>query len=435
MRGGRWMALTDRNALHGPSRISRLALPIACIAVLLSAHAVFAQTPAAEEKFPFRQRPVDYFSDEHSDPLAEFSRKLESGEIKLQASDGPMVYLISLLKELKIPVESQLLTFSAIARNSQLQSPGQPRAIYFNDEVQVGYIPGSPELELMACDPVKGAIFYKLRQLPDAPPRLEREDDCVQCHASVEHSEAVPGLLLRSMIDLDNGTQKMASLTLQTPLRERWGMWYVTGKLAQDPHRGNRPRGGLGDRDQPVEAWYRSYADLRAQIGHDRYPSFKSDVVAQLVFAHQVPVQNLMIRIAYEHAFRSPRSSEDRLVKAMLFCGEAPLTGPVEGSNEFARLFMEQGKKDPKQRSLRDLELNGRTFRYRMSYLIDSTQFAQLPRVARERIWRRFELVLSGRDESPDYAHLDAAERSAIREILLATHPELPASWGLPVGD
>jgi hypothetical protein len=60
----------------------------------------------------------------------------------------------------------------------------QPRAIYFSDEATVGYVPGTPELELTAFDPQRGTVFYTLRQLASETPRIEREDNCLQCHVS-----------------------------------------------------------------------------------------------------------------------------------------------------------------------------------------------------------------------------------------------------------
>ena len=37
--------------------------------------------------------------------------------------------------------------------------------------------------------------------------------------------------------------------------------------------------------------------------------------------------------------------------------------------------------------------------------------------------------VLGGKDTSPDFAHLSAADRQAVREILLDTKPGLAAYW------
>src|SRR6185312_802585 len=106
-------------------------------------------------------------------------------------------HLRALLEALQIPVESQLLVFSKSSANIQLISPKTPRAIYFNDDVYVGWIPGIAALEISAVDPQKGGMFYTLSQKADEPPRILRQQRCLVCHAS-QGSLRVPGHLDRS---------------------------------------------------------------------------------------------------------------------------------------------------------------------------------------------------------------------------------------------
>ena len=68
-------------------------------------------------------------------------------------------------------------------------------------------------------------------------------------------------------------------------------------------------------------------------------------------------------------------------------------------------------------------------FRYPCSFLIYSEAFDALPRVVRERFYRRLYEVLTGADQTPLYARLSAADRKAVLEILLDTKRELPESW------
>jgi hypothetical protein len=63
-----------------------------------------------------------------------------------------------------------------------------------------------------------------------------------------------------------------------------------------------------------------------------------------------------------------------------------------------------------------------------LSYLVYSDAFDALPDGAKRVFYRRLNQVLAGADTSPDFAHLDAADRRAIDEILRATKPEFVAA-------
>ena len=78
---------------------------------------------------------------------------------------------------------------------------------------------------------------------------------------------------------------------------------------------------------------------------------------------------------------------------------------------------------------MRDLDLTTRIFRYPCSYLIYSDSFDALPEPAREYVYHRLLQVLSGQDQSPDFARLSASDRQAILEILLDTKHGLPEEW------
>jgi hypothetical protein len=63
-----------------------------------------------------------------------------------------------------------------------------------------------------------------------------------------------------------------------------------------------------------------------------------------------------------------------------------------------------------------------------LSYLVYSDAFDALPADAKRVFYRRLHDVLAGVDTSADFAHLDAADRRAIDEILRATKPEFVAA-------
>ena len=184
-----------------------------------------------------------------------------------------------------------------------------------------------------------------------------------------------------------------------------------------------------------------------------RTSSPHSDIVAQLVLAHQTQMHNLITltnfqtRLALyseagknraggrqaaalsEAARRQLERPAEELVRYLLFAAEAPLDDPVAGTSEFSKEFAARGPRDLQGRSLRDFDLQRRLFKYPCSYLIYSEAFDALPEPARDFVYHRLFQVLSGHDQDPAFARLSAADRQAILEILLATKRGLPDEW------
>jgi len=98
-----------------------------------------------------------------TDPVAVLQGKLDRGEVKL-AYDNRHGYLPAVLDYFGIPRSSQTLVYSKTSLQRSLITPETPRALYFNDDVYVGYIPGSPVLEVSAVDPKFGGMFYHFDQ-------------------------------------------------------------------------------------------------------------------------------------------------------------------------------------------------------------------------------------------------------------------------------
>lgn len=405
---------------------------------------------ADDGKLPYRQPPVDYFGAETDDAVAKLESRLEQGEVSLEFKQE-QGYLRAVLDALEVPVASQMLVFAKNSVNARIISPENPRALYFNDEVYVGWVPGAPALEISAVDPRKGAIFYTLKQQADAPPRFVREEGCLLCHAS-SHALNVPGHLVRSFLTDPQGnpTQGSARVTHDTPLAQRWGGWYVTGDFGRLAHQGNlatavdlqeyqRDPGGPG-----------RTAELPKRCRISRYPSAHSDVVALLVHDHQVHFHNLLTRAGFEERFerrevaeRSPEDkgaaealskTEEQLVRYLLFADAAPLENPVLGSSPYEAWFAKHGPRDRQGRSLREFELETRLFRYRCSYLIYSRAFDALPVPVKARVYRRLREVLQSDLPPEAYHHLDRDERQAIAEILRETKRDLAEAWKVPDG-
>jgi hypothetical protein len=392
--------------------------------------AAFPQASPPVESFPYRQPPVDYFSDNLADPVSKLRDRMEKGEVKLEFETGTG-YLRSFLKTLDLPLESQMLVFAKNSVNARIISPENPRALYFNDNVYVGFVPGAPFLEISAVDPRKGAVFYTLSQKKeDVPAKLAREESCLLCHAS-NNSLNVPGHLVRSFVtDVQgNPTRGYSKVNHATPLAQRWGGWYVTGDFGDQPHLGNlsttadlleyeRHRDGPG---RPV--------NLKKRIDLSKYPAAHSDIVALLVHDHQTHLHNLFVRVNYEHQYQKPGNSEDDLLRALLFADEAPIEHPLLGSSAYESWFVKQGLRDNQRRSLRQFDLETRLFKHRCSYLIYSAAFDNLPGPVKERLYRRLFDVLSAVDPPEPFNRLPRAERTAILEILRDSKSDLPEFW------
>src|SRR6185436_18372463 len=108
-------------------------------------------------------------------------RRIEDGNARV-IFDEITGYLRSVLNALHVFAESQMLVMSKTGVQGLYTGPANPRAIFFNDAVTVGYIRGAPLLELAVHDPQQGVLFYTLDQKPQVHPVFERPPACLRCH-------------------------------------------------------------------------------------------------------------------------------------------------------------------------------------------------------------------------------------------------------------
>src|SRR5688572_24773595 len=93
---------------------------------------------------------IPYTTGKRTDRVAALIDRIERGEANLER-DGERGYLESLLAALEIDSSSQTLVYSQTSLQSRLIGPTTPRAIYFNDDVYVGYVQGAP-IEIASLD-------------------------------------------------------------------------------------------------------------------------------------------------------------------------------------------------------------------------------------------------------------------------------------------
>jgi hypothetical protein len=412
----------------------------------------------------YERAPVNYLTVAMNDPVARLAKRIESGEIRL-GYDAKTGYLPAVLGALKIPVSSQTLVFSKTSFQRELIGPDRPRALYFNDDVYVGYVKGGDVIEITSTDPVNGPVFYTVSQKEtgrdlDARVKFARQSDsCLQCHASSMTND-FPGHLVRSVYPDAGGQPILSAGTFRTnhgsPIKERWGGWYVTGTSGGQKHMGNVVSADRDDVEKTDFAAGTNVTDVRGRFDASAYLSPHSDIVALMVLEHQTYVHNQITRANYltrlamydarelNKALGRPadyrsESTEGRiknavepLLKAMLLCDEAKLTDKVEGTSSFARDFVAAGPKGAGGRSLRELDMRARLFKHPLSYLIYSEAFDALPRAAKDRFYARLHEVLTGKDRSKDFEGLCDQDRAAILEILVATKKGLPGFFSSP---
>ena len=412
--------------------------------LMIAAGTGFGQSPDLDRD------PINYKTAAAANPVARLQERIARGEAQL-AFDDDRGYLASVLKELDVPQSSQVLVFSKTSFQRERITPKTPRALYFNDDVFVGFCFRGDVLEISSADANLGTAFYTLDQEPAGKPRFDRQtDSCLICHAS-SPTQSVPGHLIRSVYPDRYGMPILTAGTFRTdhasPLSERWGGWYVTGTHGKQQHMGNWVVQNKNNPTAEDHSAGQNVSSLRDRFTVANYLTPHSDVVALMVLEHQVEGHNRIARanvltrqaLHYEATLnrelkepadkrwdsttRRVQSACEPLVEYLLFAGEAKLTDPVAGTSGFAEEFARRGPFDKQGRSLREFDLKTRLFKYPGSYLVYSKALAGLPKEAKEYVFRRLREVLTGKVPSAPFAHLTPADRAAVSEILRDTLP------------
>ena len=386
--------------------------------------------------------PVRYSDSQASDPMTQWAREMEEGKGPVDLSG--LELLNHVLRRLEVPVESQILVFSKTSKQNSLIHPDTPRALFFHENAYVGYVPGG-DVEVITHDPMLGAVFYLVTSgKSGSPPNVRRDtSSCVSCHGG-GRTEGVPGVLIRSVFP-DGDGQPIATLgsfdiDARTPVAERWGGYYVTGRSSL-PHLGNRTFAPSTQRIMPDAAV--ELETLRHTIPTRRYPRETSDIVALMVLEHQCRVHNLIShaalqyrRFAWLQAALDPQADPDdgdagriaersakEIVAALLFRDEADLGDGVEGDPAFQEAFSRRFPKSKSGKSLADFHLQSRMFKNRCSYMIYSHVFSTAPARIQEAVIRELRRILVAPEVPADFSHITSSERKRIVEILEDTHP------------
>jgi hypothetical protein len=406
----------------------------------------------------FHQRsPNNYKRTVARNDATKLNDRLIAGEIELVAEDGSARgRLRGLLAALKVPESSQTLVFSKTSLQRHRVSPKNPRALYFNDDIYIGWIPGAASLEVIVGDEELGLAFYTMPQDPSVPARLIRDDSCLSCHAGSRTFEE-PGLLLRSVFPDEDGEPIAGAgetdMNFRSPIAERWGGWIVTGQI-EAPHRGNDVAYRSGDGLWRVDS--RPAKDLNtfaSDFPADRYLRATSDIGALLVLEQQAAIHSLLVRAMHQVRYLENKDrilagmldSKDarggtsdstqriidelavKITRAILLDGEVSLREhDVVSDAEFARDYAAMWPASLDGRQLGQVDLIDGLFTLPMSPMIQSRAFLRLPDVLRHRVLARLQVAVE-RGVPPGNVRIDLKTRRLLESHLRETTVDWPA--------
>ena len=181
-------------------------------AILVLVGPLTAIGPALAEDFD--RAPIEYSTSKPDNVVTRLQKRMDAGQVKLSFTDEHG-YLPAVLKELGIPTSSQLLVFSKTSLQRDRISPRTPRALYFNDEVYVGFCRLGELMEVSVADPKLGTVFYTLAQEPTTKPRFQRHTEtCLACHLS--RHQGIPANVVRSVYPDRDGNPILSGGSFRT---------------------------------------------------------------------------------------------------------------------------------------------------------------------------------------------------------------------------
>jgi hypothetical protein len=383
----------------------------------------------------YESEPINYYEAEKIDKVAKFF----AGEVDGWQHTGYSGFLNDFLDTFNIPRESQVLVYSQTSFQASKIRPENPRAIYFNKDIYVGWVPGGDFLEVSASSPTTGNNFYSISGSGNQPELVPETHRCLRCHGG-SFTRDIPAPLVRSVFPDSTGQPVYKAGTTvvdhTTPVTYRHGGWFVSGFPILD--RGNRI---FQETEQGVDDGRLFDLD---KIRDNGYPGEGSDIVALLILEHQSELHRLLAHLSLqtqsalfsqlqfdkllgrterlsESTRRQIKSVADKLLKYMFFKDETELPKIDLKESPYAKVFDGNGPKDSRGRSLYDLRMDGTMLEYPFSYMVYSDAFQNLPAEAMEYITAELDYILNPNTEYEGYEHISRKDKLAIRQILEET--------------
>lgn len=388
-------------------------------------------SPIAYSSVDFENSIHQYYQHVPQDSFTSLKSVIESGKSSTDRYSNRASMLSYLLKEFKISYLSQVLVFSNTSLQLSKISPKSPRAIFFSDDLYLGYVPNG-QIEVIGIDPKIGAIPYIFR-LPnpedaDFPP-IYRSRRCMKCHAS-EKTEFIPGLLLGSVITMSGGgtldVLNHGKPGHQLPYNLRFGGWYIN----QASIFGENWANALGF----LEKNELQQINLNLNPRTTDHLTHFSDPIAHLVLEHQIGFINLCIKMQYQfrEAYKSTQSEKESMIDQwtdefldyVLFLNEPKLPNPFKLSfSPFAQHFQKLEVNSSTNDLLRNFDLNQRLFRFRCSYMINGKVCSGLPVEIKSVFYKKLSRVLTQNSRNK-YPHLEPQECQTIDLFLSSVNQD-----------
>lgn len=399
----------------------------------------------------FELPPHNYYKRTAEDEMSRLIAKWKDGRHDFGAETG-LPALEKLLVDLDVPVSSQVLVFSRTSLQRDLISPENPRAMYFNEDIHVAWMPGG-KIEVNSFDANTGGMFYfeKPPKNPGERVGFEQPRGCFGCHGG-SATNFLPGPLARSNFTDKTGRRLRGvpghnRIGHAIPFENRWGGYFVTNAPPTLEHMGNGFAERAGREISIPDSSRRSTADLSEFFDPEKLLRPDSDVLPLMLFDHQIEFHNLLLEALYRHRTLEYYTAEnngvpptgmpekvdkhfDKLVRYLLFADEISLAGhDFEPGPDFVAEFRRNRKEDSTGESLKDFDLDTRLFENRCSYMIHSRSFDEAPQEMKNRVYDRLWSILSSEQAPEDYRYLGDDERRRILAILRATKTDLPEEW------
>lgn len=397
---------------------------------------------AGTSKINFQNKVHQYFEISPQDPFSIFKFRLESGTIKLNF-DSEIKYLESLLSELSISPSSQLLVYSTTSLQLSRISPHNPRAIYFSNDIYIGYVPGG-QIEVIGIDPKLGAIPYIFnppRSNDLNHPTIHRSRRCMKCHAS-DDTGGAPGLLVGSVVPGPGGGTidrfRNQDFGHGVSFNERFGGWHITGEHPFNKSWANHTGVMINNEIHKVANPPGKYFSWK------KYLTNESHIVPHLIFEHQIGFINRCISTTYrfrelqvqsehhdfkQHEDKFIESEANALLSYILFQDEEQLpNNQISIETKFIADFERAEKLNLGSKMLRKLNLQNRLFENRCSYMIFSSSFRGLPNVIKKSLFKKLNMILSSKQSKlpSEYSYLDENERKQILLVLRQSFQGFP---------
>ena len=387
---------------------------------------------------------IKYSSSPLNNVVVDVNRRIQDGSIRLTA-EGRSGFLRSALEALQIPVDSQLLVFSRASLQGKLINEQNPRALFFNDRVALGWVRGGEIIEVAAHDEIGRCRVLHARSANRSShrltavqarirmsglPRGRRHARCarlsdVQHDASRPVAGFQPAARRRSERRTQSALRRLVRHRKQRVPRRTWVMTsppskQATGATAHPSKVCLMPTAIALSRATSSRTW--------CSLTRSAWPTFSLGPAGRR--GRQTPAASAVHgnarRRGTDHGDDERSRQRGRGLPAVHRRSQADRSRA--GRVRICRAVLRHRAARQKGRSLHDLDLNRRLMKYPCSYLIYSPAFDALPARAKDPIYRRMWQVLSGEEQGERYrSALSLADRQAIVEILRDTKTDLPA--------